>query len=199
MNPPDPARRNTDAHRAVLDAAWALLERDGWQAVTVDRIAAAAGVGKQTIYRWWRGKADVVFEAFLDRARAQVPPSRARDIAGLLRANARNFVRLYAGTPLGGHLRELLGAAQHDPELAAAMRERWFEPRREPLRQVLREAQRERHVRTDVDVDTVLDLLFGPLHYRLLTGHGPVDRRYADSVTALTLAAVAPEGDPSSR
>jgi AcrR family transcriptional regulator len=53
---------------------WALLDSEGWQAVTADRIAIAAGVGKQTIYRWWRGKADVVLEALLDRARAQVPP-----------------------------------------------------------------------------------------------------------------------------
>lgn len=190
MNPPDATRRNTAAHRAVLDAAWALLDADGWQAVTVDRIAAAAGVGKQTIYRWWRGKADVVFEAFLDRSRAELPARRARDLPGLLRENARNFVRLYAGTSLGRHLRELLGAAQHDPDLADAMRDRWFSPRREPLREALREAQHAGLVRPEIDVDTILDLLFGALHYRLLTGSGPVDRRFADTVTALTLAAV---------
>lgn len=193
MNPPDPTRRNADAHRAVLDAAWDLLDTEGWPAVTVDRVAARAGVGKQTIYRWWRGKADVVFESFLDRSRAQVPTAKAVDLAGVLREHARNFVRLYAGTPLGAHLRELLGAAQHDPELAEAMRDRWFTPRREPLREVIAKARQNNEIRADVDVDTVLDLLFGPLHYRLLTGHGPIDRRYADSIAALTLKAVEPD------
>lgn len=195
MRQPDSTRRSAEAHRAVLDAAWELLDSEGWQAVTVDRIAAKAGVGKQTIYRWWRGKADVLFESFLDRARARVGPGPNSDLPGMLRQHARNFVRLYAGTSLGGHLKELLGAAQHDPELAAAMRDHWFEPRREPLRQALRQAQQDNEVRPDVDVDTVLDLLFGPLHYRLLTGHGAVDRRYADTVTALTLAAIAPGRD----
>jgi AcrR family transcriptional regulator len=193
MSPPDPARRNPDAHQAVLDAAWAILDSSGWQAVTVDRIAAAAGVGKQTIYRWWRGKADVVLEAFLDQARSQVPPSQAEDVAGLLRESARSFVLLYAGTALGRHLRELLGAAQHDPELAAAMRDRWFTPRREPVRQAVRQAQEEGRVRADIGADEVLDLLFGPLHYRLLTGHGPVDRQYADTIAELTLAVVTPK------
>ncbi len=192
MKPPDSARRNPDAHRAVLDATWELLDEEGWQAVTVDRIAASAGVCKQTIYRWWRGKADVVFESFLDRARADLKPPRAKDVAGLLREHARTFVRLYSGTSLGAHLTELLGAAQHDRELADAMQDNWFRPRREPLREALRVAQQQRRVRADVDADTVLDLLFGPLHYRLLTGR-PVDRRYADTVTALTLTAIAPE------
>lgn len=195
MRQPDPTRRSTEAHRAVLDAAWELLDSEGWQAVTVDRIAAKAGVGKQTIYRWWRGKADVLFESFLDRARSSVVPGQNNDLSGMLRQHARNFVRLYAGTPLGSHLKELLGAAQHDPELADAMRDYWFKPRREPLRLALRQAQQDNEVRPDVDVDTVLDLLFGPLHYRLLTGHGAVDRRYADTVTALTLAAIAPGHD----
>jgi AcrR family transcriptional regulator len=190
MNPPDPARRNPDTHRAILDAAWTLLDTQGWQAVTVDRIAATAGVGKQTIYRWWHDKADVVFESFLDQARAHVPASRAHGLSELLREQAHNFVRLYVDTPLGTHLRELLGAAQHDPRLADALRGHWFTPRRESLRQALYEAQQANQIRADVDPDTVLDLLFGPLHYRLLIGYAPIDSRYADTVTDLTLAAI---------
>jgi AcrR family transcriptional regulator len=193
MNPPDPTRRNRETHVAILQAAWAALDAEGWDAVTVERIAARAGVGKQTVYRWWRDKADVVFEAFLEHARAHVPPSRAGDLPDLLRENARNFVLLYRDTPLGARLRELLGIAQRDPRLAEAMREHWFLPRRESLRRAVIDAQHNHLIRTDVDADTILDLLFGPLHYRLLTGHAPVDRRFADSVTALTLAAIAPE------
>jgi AcrR family transcriptional regulator len=189
-NPPDPARRSDRARAAVLAAAWELVETQGWSAVTVDGIAAAAGVGKQTIYRWWRGKGDVVFDAFLTAARPRALRPRTDDVEDVLRTHARNFVRLYAGTPLGRHLRELLGAAQHDPELAEAMRDRWFVPRREPLRAALTRARQEGRLAADTEVDTVLDLLFGPLHYRLLTGSGPVDRRYADAVTDLVLAAI---------
>lgn len=184
VNPPDPARRSDRARTAILAAAWQLLDADCWQAVTVDRIAAAAGVGKQTVYRWWRGKGDVLFDALLDNARTQPVRPRTDDVEGILRAHARHFVRLYVGTPLGRHLRELVGAAQHDEQLAAALRDRWFEPRRATLREALAG-------RVD-DVDTVLDLLFGPLHYRLLTGHGPIDRQYADHVTDLVLAAIRP-------
>ncbi|MGW0521025.1 TetR/AcrR family transcriptional regulator [Crossiella sp. NPDC003009] len=210
MPGPDPLRRDQRARQAVLDAAWELLAADGWGGITVDRIAARAGVGKQTVYRWWRGKGEVVLEAFLARSRREAgpPPGAGRapgagQVAGagqaaeaglaagagleaVLRELARRFVRLYAGTVLGDRLRELLGAAQHDPELAQAMRERWFRPRREPVRLALAFSGLDARL----DAEAVLDLLFGPLHYRLFTGHGPLDRDYADTVAELVSRAV---------
>ncbi|EWM10290.1 TetR/AcrR family transcriptional regulator [Kutzneria sp. 744] len=176
---PDQSRRNPQVHQAVLDATWELLVTGGWSAVSVDAIAAKAGVGKRTIYRWWPGKNAVALEAFLARARSTPPPGSPASLAETLRAHARHFVDLYVGTRLGALLCELLGAAQSDPDLAASLREHWFLPRREPLRALI----------TAGDPDLVLDLVFAPLHYRLLTGHAEVDHAFADKVVTAALLA----------
>lgn len=181
---PDAARRNPETHRAILDAAWSLTAEGGWQAVSVDAIAARAGVGKRTVYRWWPGKAAVMLEAFLDHARSTPARVPAPGLAELLRAHARHFVDLYVDTELGRVLAGLLGAAQLDPDFAAHLREHFVEPRREPLRaEILVCAD----LPPDADVELLLDLVFAPLHYRLLTGRRPLDHNYADRVVASVL------------
>ncbi|MET7997302.1 TetR/AcrR family transcriptional regulator [Amycolatopsis sp. NPDC005232] len=182
---PDATRRNPQTHRAILDAAWDLTVAGGWAAVSVDAIAARAGVGKRTVYRWWTGKAAVVLEAFLDHARANPVTTRATTAEGLLRAHARHFADLYVDTVLGRVFTGLLGAAQQDPDLAARLDEHWFEPRRAPVRAAVREI-----VGPDADVDLLLDLVFAPLHYRLLTGRRPLDHAYADAVVTAALHGV---------
>jgi AcrR family transcriptional regulator len=184
---PDPARRNPDTHRAILDAAWSLTAGGGWQGVSVDAIAARAGVGKRTVYRWWPGKEAVVLEAFLDHARATPVPAPAAGLAEVLRSHARHFVDLYEGTELGRVLAGLLGAAQANPEFAAQLHEHFFEPRQAPVRAAVRGCP---GLPPDADVDLLLDLVFAPLHYRLLTGR-PVDHAYADAVVRSVLSGFA--------
>ncbi|QRP49496.1 TetR/AcrR family transcriptional regulator [Amycolatopsis sp. FDAARGOS 1241] len=179
---PDETRRNPHVHRAILDAAWDLTAAGGWAAVSVDAIAARAGVGKRTVYRWWPSKAAVVLEAFLDRARVNPVITRATTAEGLLRAHARHFVDLYVDTELGRVFTGLLGAAQQDPDLAARLGEHWFEPRRAPLR-----TSTEAALPPGTDVELLLDLVFAPLHYRLLTGRRPLDHAYADAVVTAVL------------
>jgi AcrR family transcriptional regulator len=190
--PADPARRSRSSWRAVLDAAYALLEEGGYQSVTMGGIAARAGVGRQTLYRWWPSKAAVVFEAFLDKVSTGPFPEDGGDFPARLRAYAHGFLALYVDGAGGRRLRELIGAAQTDPDLARALAGQWFEPRRAPVREALRQAQRDGTVRADVDADTALDLVFAPLHYRLLVSGDPVDAAYVDTVVDLCLTALAP-------
>lgn len=181
---PDSTRRNPGVHRAVLDAAWSLTVEGGWQAASVDAISARAGVGKRTVYRWWpAGKAAVVLEAFLDHARARPAPAAGTGLEELLRAHTRHFVDLYAGTELGRVLAGLLGAAQTDTGVAEALQAHFFEPRRAPVRAAAAACA---ELPPDADVELLLDLVFAPLHYRLLTGR-PVDRAYADQVVHAVL------------
>jgi AcrR family transcriptional regulator len=195
--PANPARRSQDSWRAILDAAFALLEEGGYQAVTMGGIASRAGVGRQTLYRWWPSKAAVVFEAFLDKVSSDPFPAEGGDFPSRLRAHAHGFLALYVDdAAVGRRLRELIGAAQTDPDLARALTEQWFEPRRAPVRQALVEAQREGSVRADVEPDTALDLVFAPLHYRLLVSGEPVDAAYLDAVVDLALTTLAPAGSP---
>ncbi|MBX6384505.1 MAG: TetR/AcrR family transcriptional regulator [Microbispora sp.] len=187
-------RRSKKSWRAILDAAYGPLEEGGYQSVTMGGIAARAGVGRQTLYRWWPSRAAVVFEAFLDKVNAGPFPAGG-DFTASLRAYAHGFIDLYVKGAGGARLRELIGAAQTDPDLARALTEQWFEPRRAPVREALREAQRAGVVRADVDPDTALDLVFAPLHYRLLVSGQPLDAAYADTVVDLCLQALRVPGD----
>src|SRR6185312_1951178 len=87
-NAPDPARRNERSRRAVLDAALELLSETGYAALTVEAIAARAGVGKQTIYRWWPGRGAVILDALAEAG----PPPPLPD-TGDLRADLLLVVR----------------------------------------------------------------------------------------------------------
>ncbi|MDA4891924.1 TetR/AcrR family transcriptional regulator [Streptomyces sp. MS2A] len=193
----DPARRNPASWRAILDATYAILEEDGYQAVTMSAVVARAGVGRQTLYRWWTSKAALVFEAFLHKVNTGPPPVSDGTFPDRLRIYAHGFLALYVEGTAGRRLRELIGAAQSDPDLACALEEKWFEPRRAPVRETLREAQAAGEIRTDVDPDTALDLVFAPLHYRLLVSGGPVDGAYVDSVVDLALTALDPRAHPT--
>jgi AcrR family transcriptional regulator len=188
----DPTRRNQESRRAILDAAFAILDEEGYQAVTMSAIVARAGVGRQTLYRWWPSKATLVFDAFLDKVTIGPALATGESFPDLLRGYAQGFLALYVEGAAGGRLRELIGAAQTDPELARALAGQWFEPRRAPVRQALRAAQEAGDIRADIDPDTALDLVFAPLHYRLLVSGEPVDAGYVDTVVDLCLTALAP-------
>ncbi|HWO59970.1 MAG TPA: helix-turn-helix domain-containing protein, partial [Umezawaea sp.] len=96
----DPGRRNRRSWRATLDAAFDLLEEVGYDAITMGAIAERAGVGRQTLYRWWPSKGAVVFEAFLDRV--TTGPFRDREpFPEELRRYAHGFRKLYVDTSAG--------------------------------------------------------------------------------------------------
>src|SRR3954453_24161803 len=98
---PDPAGGSDRAYRAILDAAKGLLEEHGFAAISVDQIAKRAGVGKQTIYRWWPNKAGVVLEAHGEQAAAHVPVPDTGSIRGDLRRIAEDLRNTLATTGAG--------------------------------------------------------------------------------------------------
>ncbi len=85
-------------------------------------------------------------------------------------------------SPLGQIVATVIGAGQSDPEMLAAFRAHWVEPRRVEARRLLRQAIKNGEIRGDLDPDMVLDLLYGPLYLRLLLKHAPLDEKFADTV-----------------
>jgi AcrR family transcriptional regulator len=179
---PSPARRSERSYRAIIDAAKELLDEQGFAATSIDQIARRAGVGKQTIYRWWPNKAAVVLEAHAEQAAERVPIPDTGDLRSDLRAAAAAFSRNLSDSAIGRVCVELIGEAQVDERFAAAYREMFVATRRAVLRELLERARERGEVRKDVDLELALDLFFGPIWYRRLVRHAPLTREFAHAM-----------------
>ncbi len=85
-------------------------------------------------------------------------------------------------SPLGQVVATVIGAGQSDPEILQAFRSHWVEPRRVEARKLLQQSIKKGEIRADLDPDTVLDMLYGPLYLRLLLKHAPLDENFVDTV-----------------
>ncbi|MFD0259973.1 TetR/AcrR family transcriptional regulator [Kitasatospora indigofera] len=189
---PDPARRSERSRKAVLGAAAELVTELGYAKVSIEAIAARAGVGKQTIYRWWPSKGAVVFDAFLaaeeDESGSLAVPDTG-DLAADLRSLLRPTVRQLADPVFNNPARGLTAEIQLDPALLREYRERLLTPLLEVTKERLRGARRSGALPEDTDLDLAVELLYGPLYYRWIHGLGPLDDSYADSMVELFLRA----------
>jgi AcrR family transcriptional regulator len=190
--PPDPTRRNQRSRQAILTATADLLGEVGYTKLTVEAIAARAGAGKQTIYRWWPDKGAVVLDAYLALVGANGEltfPDRG-DLEADLRLVLGSTVDSLADPVFERRYRALLAAIQDDPELAAALLDRLLKPWLAATRKRLRTAQQAGQLRNDLDLEVAAELLYGPVYYRWLLRTGPVTREYLDAVVAMTLRAL---------
>jgi AcrR family transcriptional regulator len=189
--PPDPARRNERSRQAILTATADLLGEVGYTKLAVEAIAARAGVGKQTIYRWWPDKGAVVLDAYLALVGADgdlaFPDSG--DLEADLRMVLGSTVDALADPVFEQRYRALLTAIHDDAELASALLDRLLKPWLEATKQRLRVAQQAGQIRK-VDLDVAAELLYGPVYYRWLLRTGPISRHYVDALVAMTLRAL---------
>jgi AcrR family transcriptional regulator len=175
--------RSEEARQAILRAARALLEEGGIPAVTMEGIAARAGVGKPTIYRSWPNAHAVAMAAMLegsDEPRAAAV-RRGRSALGELRAQLRKMADVFASR-MGRNVTLMLAAAQENTELSKAFRNHFIVARREEGRALLKRAVAEGELRSDIDYEVALDMIYGPVFFRLLLGHGALDANFTDGV-----------------
>ncbi|WP_354644208.1 TetR/AcrR family transcriptional regulator [Kitasatospora camelliae] len=180
---PDPARRSERSRTAVLTAAAELVAEVGFARLTIEAIAARAGVGKQTIYRWWPSKGAVVFDAFLaasENASGSLDLPDTGDLAADLRAVLRPTADELADPGFDNTGRALTAEVVTDPALLREYRERLLDPLLEVTRERLRSARESGEIAPDADLDLAVELLYGPMYYRWLHGLGPLDHGYAD-------------------
>jgi AcrR family transcriptional regulator len=165
-----PHRRDENARIAVLHAADDLLVERGFGGVTVEGIAARAGVAKQTIYRWWPSKVDILLDTLIEDASRQLAIPDAGSAVASARRYLSNLARFLSKNPAGRVLLALIGEAQHDQAMAAVFHQRYLDPQRQAEREMLQRGITSGELAADLDVDAVLDALLGPIFYRALTG-----------------------------
>lgn len=195
-NKPDAARRSERSRQAILAATRELIVELGYAKVSIDAIAARAGVGKQTIYRWWPNKGAVVFDSVLelsaDPSGAVVVLPDTGDLEADLRLVMRATVAEFADPAFEAPIRALNTEVANDPALAALYRERLAAPVDEAKKDRLRSAQRAGQLAADADLDLVLEVLYAPLYQRWLLRTGPLTESYADALVATALKAFRP-------
>ncbi|MFI0939501.1 TetR/AcrR family transcriptional regulator [Streptomyces sp. NPDC021020] len=165
-------RRDEAARLAVLHAADDLLVELGFGALTVEAIARRAGVAKQTIYRWWPSKGEILLDTLVEDSAKRLPVPVDTPTADAVRGYLRALARFLADDPAGKVLLALLAEAQHDPGTAERLRTRYLAPRREAERALLARAIEAGAFAPApaLGPDALLDALTGPLVYRALTG-----------------------------
>ncbi|MCY1043296.1 TetR/AcrR family transcriptional regulator [Corallococcus sp. bb12-1] len=191
---PEPARRSERSRQAILTAAVELVGEVGYARLTIEAIAARAGVGKQTIYRWWPSKGAVVLDAFVGLGGSSEPAALPdtgdleADLKTVLRATVRELTDPRFELPS----RALTAESQSDPALAQQFVEAVLRPHLTAIQERLRAAQRAGQVAKGVDLSVAVELLVGPLFHRWLLRTAPLTRAYADTVAELAVAALRP-------
>lgn len=171
--------RDPGIDRRVLQSAAKLVLHHGLRNVSIDVIAAKAEVGRMAIYRRWPNKAAIVMDAFVARVDHTTLFAPAANYLDSIRLQMRTMARAFRGKD-GALLRILLAEAQHCPDVAEALRERWTMPRRTMAIAYFEQGIRGGWLRPEVDPDTLIDLLYAPLYYRLQMGIGPLTDTYVD-------------------
>jgi len=171
--------RDADVTASILRATLDLAEELGFDALTIEGVAARAGVGKTTIYRRWPSVWAIVMDAFFAEVMELAPIEERATARETLASSMRSWARAYEGRP-GWILRSLIGRAQVDPAVQRALRTCWAAPRRRIAADVVRRGIDSGELRADLDVDAVLDALYGPLYVRLLLPNTDHETRISD-------------------
>jgi AcrR family transcriptional regulator len=184
--------REARADRAILAAALDLMAERGVHELRMDDVAARAGVGKAAIYRRYRSKDALVAAAVAALVSEITLPDTGSTRADLL-ALMRDAVEVYTGPVAARAMPSLVEALSRNPELAEAVRDRFLAGRRAALREVLGRGIERGDLAASLDLELALDVLGGPLFYRLLVTGGPIDEQLAEGIADLILRGFAPD------
>ncbi|NUS12276.1 MAG: TetR family transcriptional regulator [Streptomyces sp.] len=183
-------RRAEDVRRAALAAAAGLMLSEGVNGVTFAKVAAHAGVSKMTLYKWWPSPGALAFEAYSDALEETLAFPDTGDVRKDLAAQLHALVDLMdrKGSVIAG----IIGAAQDDPDLAGAFSTHYVRHRRRLAVERLTRARQAGQIRAGVDLETVVDQLWGACYHRLLLPALPLTREFTDRLVANIFQGIAP-------
>ncbi len=164
---------------------------EGLTGVTVEAVAARAGVGKPTIYRTWPNAYAVAMAALISADGGSVkklPPSKSA--LTQLKLQLRTVAAVFASRT-GRQVTMMIAAAASETELSKSFRNHFILARREEGRSIVARAIGQREIRANINMDVALDMIYGPIFYRLLMGHGSLDGDFTDSVVEQALKGIA--------
>lgn len=160
--------RSLQAQQALFEATLTLLATEGFDAMSVEAIAERAGVGKQTIYRWWPSKEALVIDALKNMQQTHNPVIDTGLLRQDLIAMFTNTSQMVSGPYARGFLIHMLAMMTNHPEVYQSFYDQAVSPRLRQVEQAIQGAQARGEIRLDLDASEIIGLLVGPLWYHLL-------------------------------
>ena len=183
--------RSEQARLAILRSTLKLLGENGFSDLTIEDVAAHASVGKATVYRWWPNKAALIADAFASSTTRKLHFPDTGSVCTDMSQQMRQVVKIFRSRR-GRIVSAILGAGQSDRDLIAAFRERFLKPRRQEAYATLRRGIQRGELRADVDMDLLLDSLYGPIYMRFLIRHDKLTSDFVDRLCKLVLGGARP-------
>lgn len=178
--------RSEESRNAVLQATLDLLERAGYPSLTIDGVAAQAGVSKATIYRWWRDKTMLVLEAFL----ALLSPRIDFDETSSVRDNFTRQLKAMAdlfNRPLGRSMLAAIAGSEPDTEVVQAFHASYLMPKRNEAKRFLEAGVERGELLPGFDLDIALDMIYAPVYHRFVIYKTPPDGAYIETLVESVL------------
>ena len=193
-------RRNADDVRGdVLGTVGQILMAEGSADLTFERVAREAGVSKTTLYKWWPSRGALALDGYFHAVEETLAFHETGDIRADLLSQLRAFACVMTETSGGRVLLELIGQAQTDPDLSKALRARYSSERRRLAGERLRAAQEAGQIRAGVDIQVMVDQLWGAIYNRLLVPDAPINDRFLTALVSNLMDGVGQECPPPRR
>jgi AcrR family transcriptional regulator len=173
--------RSEESRAAILEATWKLLQTVPLRDLAIEAIARESGVGKATIYRWWPNRGAVVIDAVIDRLMPEIAFPEGLSATETIGLQMQSLVKAFSGE-YGRIIAQIVAEGQACPKTLETYRERFLYPRREAAKVVIAQGIAAGEFDPNLDPELAIDILYGAIYFRLLAGHLPLDRQFAEAL-----------------
>lgn len=181
--------RSEESRSAILDATWKLVKTTTLRDLSIEAIARESGVGKTTIYRWWTSKVAVVIDAFLENSLLVTPYSERLSATETITQQMASLVQALSGE-YGRILAQIIAEGQADPETLDSCRNRFLNRRQAEVKAIIQQGIENGEFASNLDPELAIDILYGPVYFRLLVGHLPLDQQFAEELPQWAMKAL---------
>jgi AcrR family transcriptional regulator len=173
--------RSEKARQEILKTAYKLLRDNGFNSVGSHEIAEAAAVSSATLYRWWKSKEEILFDACFEHIK---PILAIRGTGSALTRLRRYVLRAceFLVSEEGTVMARVVTGIHEDKRLSQMFLERYVRPRRQIQRKIIEDAIASGELKSTTDPELLIDALNGPLFFRWLQGHAALDKAFAKNI-----------------
>ena len=183
-------RPRSQASRAsILNAVWELLKTQTLKDLSIEAIARESKVGKATIYRWWSSKESLAMDAFVEHVLPLTPFPENLSAYEAISMQMASLVNAFSGD-YGSIVSQSIAAGQSEPDVLESYRERFLDERRTAAKAIIEKGIEEGEFDPDIDLELAVDILYGPIYFRLFVAHLPLDKQFAKGLPQRALKAL---------